>query len=554
MDDRFLLCSPTEGISTYNRFLQTEREAKRQRSDQYRDYPEHRDVIMVAEGLRKWAFEGSWAVCAVCRGAHRAKLDPTHFLKDDGKAVWDAVQRGLSIQDKWPNIMKTCSFCAGDYYVPRFTDFSLLCHGITDDILHALRPIHIFNGPPTYGKTGFRRHVQMTVLRWSPADVLAKIDKLPPTSRRKARLLNEWLMENPDSSYCTFVEEHRAAFREDTVSRALPFSFLLRPYIETALWPHLYPNNSLCDTNMSGRERKYKSVKQAFLAKVCSEVLDYALRYDLLQFHYDRHVLSHFSEVGQRATGIPLERVLKEFPDSPHDLKMNRAALADLNRQLGRARFLVTLAPGAYATTWSYFVERTRHMAGRRVLGDNTLEALHVINVLDQLCRGYLTKSNIPHERVQCPWIVFDHARARSCVQAWAYRLEFQDGMTLGQPGAAHRPYHGTGMPHAHVIFWCTPDIQETRLLDWLRADLASEFPPLARCVTRLQLLRDPVPTGLPLCENSTWQEGNLHLRHTGEDEAAGVFPYLSPLCLSEVCHTNVTEVTNVAGVTSYMT
>ena len=115
MDDRFLLCSPTEGISTYNRFLQTEREAKRQRSDQYRDYPEHRDVIMVAEGLRKWAFEGSWAVCAVCRGAHRAKLDPTHFLKDHGEAVWDAVQRGLSIQDKWPNIMKTCSFCAGDY-------------------------------------------------------------------------------------------------------------------------------------------------------------------------------------------------------------------------------------------------------------------------------------------------------------------------------------------------------------------------------------------------------------------------------------------------------
>ena len=82
---------------------------------------------------------------------------------------------------------------------------------------------------------------------------------------------------------------------------------------------------------------------------------------------------------------------------------MNRPALAELTRQLGRARFLVTLDPGAYATTGSYSVERTRHMAGRRILVDNIVEVLRVINVVDQLCRGYLTKSIIPHERFHCP-------------------------------------------------------------------------------------------------------------------------------------------------------
>ena len=120
--------------------------------------------------------------------------------------------------------------------------------------------------------------------------------------------------------------------------------------------------------------------------------------------------------------------------------------------------------------------------------------------------------------------------------------------MTLERPGVAHSPYHGTCMPHVHVIFWCTADIQETRLFDWPCADLATEFPPLARscCGTQCQ--------GLPLRDNSAWQEGKIPLRRTQEDEAAGVCPFPSPHCLSEVCHTNVTEVNKVAGVISYMT
>ena len=135
--------------------------------------------------------------------------------------------------------------------------------------------------------------------------------------------------------------------REETFPEVLPFSHLLRPHIETALWPHLYPKDSICESNMS-------------------EVFDYALRLDLLQFRYDQQVLGHFNKVGTRAHGISLGRALNEFPDSPQDLRMKRAALADLARQLGRACFLVTFDPGAYATTWSHFVERTRHMAGQR--------------------------------------------------------------------------------------------------------------------------------------------------------------------------------------------
>ena len=95
----------------------------------------------------------------------------------------------------------------------------------------------------------------------------------------------------------------------------------------------------------------------------------------------------------------------------------------------------------------------------------------------------------------------------------------------------------------ALVIFWCTADIQETRLEDWPCADQATEFPPLAWSYCETQC-----PHCVPLRDNSAWQEGKIHLRQTQEDEAAGVCP------LSEVCHTNVTEVNKVAGVISYMT
>ena len=64
---------------------------------------------------------------------------------------------------------------------------------------------------------------------------------------------------------------------------------------------------------------------------------------DLLHFHYDRHVLGHFQNIGNAAS-IGLQRALKHFLDSPHDLLLNARALEDLNRQFGPAKFLITLA------------------------------------------------------------------------------------------------------------------------------------------------------------------------------------------------------------------
>ena len=80
-------------------------------------------------------------------------------------------------------------------------------------------------------------------------------------------------------------------------------------------------------------------------------MLDLAANFELLHFQYDRHALSHFTGVG-RSSNIELHRALKNFPDSPHDLLLNARALEDLNKQVGAAKIMLTMAPGAYATTW----------------------------------------------------------------------------------------------------------------------------------------------------------------------------------------------------------
>ena len=57
--------------------------------------------------------------------------------------------------------------------------------------------------------------------------------------------------------------------------------------IECALWPNLYPYTTLCKSVLSGKESRL-SGKILFHTKLFSEIIDYALHFDLLQFQYDR--------------------------------------------------------------------------------------------------------------------------------------------------------------------------------------------------------------------------------------------------------------------------
>ena len=57
---------------------------------------------------------------------------------------------------------------------------------------------------------------------------------------------------------------------------------------------------------------------------------------------------------------VSLVRTLKIFPDSPMDLYLNHLALSDLILLFGKAKLLITSAPGACATTWCEVVNHVK--------------------------------------------------------------------------------------------------------------------------------------------------------------------------------------------------
>ena len=102
-----------------------------------------------------------------------------------------------------------------------------------------------------------------------------------------------------------WAEKHLEVLSQES-ERQLSLGSLLEPFVEVALWPHLYPGKWFCESQVGaprewapfaaggrrtdGNQHK-ESGKALFVAKLTCSVGDYAARFDLLQFQLDRHVL-----------------------------------------------------------------------------------------------------------------------------------------------------------------------------------------------------------------------------------------------------------------------
>ena len=74
--------------------------------------------------------KGSCAICETCDAAHRVMM---HLAS-------------LTSTDKWRNKTRNCTFCPSDYHVPHQNDFPLPLLNQSREVIHALRPVHLFIG------------------------------------------------------------------------------------------------------------------------------------------------------------------------------------------------------------------------------------------------------------------------------------------------------------------------------------------------------------------------------------------------------------------------
>ena len=96
----------------------------------------------------------------------------------------------------------------------------------------------------------------------------------------------------------------------------------------------------------------------SFIAKLTCPVVDYGQRWDLLQFQYDRYMVSKITGRDNAGRDFPLKWKLKDVPGTPFYLQIRRNALIDMTAQLGMPDWMLTFAPGSFTLPWPRWVQQ----------------------------------------------------------------------------------------------------------------------------------------------------------------------------------------------------
>ena len=100
---------------------------------------------------------------------------------------------------------------------------------------------------------GYRVREEPFKIKWAVEDVEVKIRNIrDPASRRRTRATFDYLMSASNCSYAKFIQMHWSHVREPWIFEL--FSHPPFHDVETALWAHLYHDNTLCESFLEGQE------------------------------------------------------------------------------------------------------------------------------------------------------------------------------------------------------------------------------------------------------------------------------------------------------------
>ena len=239
----------------------------------------------VAKELEFWAIHSSWSYCRDCKLLVSRKLLPSYSKRPVIKP-----------QPK-------CQCQGKRYYTPRYADIPAVLRGLTSTEIATLRPMDLHNGVYNRQQHGYRKKTGMTQVTWFRLTVEEKIGNVQNAdSRRRCQEAYDYFMSATNSSYRTFVnrrEEDLLAGRSINMYKSGD-----NEGIEYALWPSLYPVTSWCETMLSGNNERL-SCKVSFMTKVMSQIRDYCLHYDLLQFQFDRWLFNTVTGAIRRKPVLP---------------------------------------------------------------------------------------------------------------------------------------------------------------------------------------------------------------------------------------------------------
>ena len=243
--------------------------------------------------------------------------------------------------------------------------------------------------------------------------------------------------------------------------------------IECAPWPHLYPFRNWCDTSFTGHQHR-KSAKLSFFVKLLSEIIDYSLSFELLQFHYDRWVYKTVTGAihTARKENCSPYRSLDSKTFSMGFWKRQHSFLLDALRQFGKPSLFFTFLPYECSFPFPKWLD-VRDRIGHPPIRLAGAETYSVAHALEQIVRGYLTGCN--DQRWRSHVFSYSQIPTQNNVLTYFYRFEFQKRGTI----------------HMHLLVWLR-DISEIDFKG-IRADVPTGNPEAAFSIREFQKSDKPM-------------------------------------------------------------
>ena len=388
--------------------------------------------------------------------------------------------------------IKACPCISPRYHIPQAFEIPLCLRGLNKSEILTLRPFTLHNGNYKLHQHGYRKKDGFTRVSCSEESVLEKISKLGSVSKVKCMLAYRYLTTSPRSRYNHFIQlrdEHVKTGKQVNL-----YDYRENDGIECELWPHLYPFYEWCETSLSGNTSR-QSAKVSFNFKVLSEVLDYSLDYDLLQFVYDRWLFNTVSGAISSAKQFQASAAIflssKTF--SLEYWRWHHRYLIDAVRQYGYPDVFITISPYEWTFPTPVWLQNAAEISGKMPTQLATLETLNIVHVLEQTVRGYHCGTN--SLRWKQHLFNYDKQMNKRNVRNFFYRIEFQ----------------GRGTAHVHLLV-SLEDLSKCSYTD-INAHIPCDDEELAFLVYDLQQSHKTV---LPCNEHATQvskdQNGKQHL------------------------------------------
>ena len=406
-------------------------------------------VFKIASDLKFWSYYNSWTFCSSCNSLN---TKPMQF---------NFANRPKN------SLLKKCPCKEVRYVIPKYQQIPTVLLSLTSSDVEVLRPFYIIFETYERHSHGYRVKCCPMKLRISDKSVEEKINALTDeTQKLKCQNAYTFLMSSHVSSYSYYVQlrEHLLA-SNDTLNL---FNFRKTQGIECVIWPNLYPFTAWCESNISDGGTHLSS-KVSFYTKLFSEILDYGMHFDLLQFQYDRWLFKTVSGAVNTARFLRCSpaRALETKTFSATYWQWQHRYVLDAVDQFGLPDVFITISPFEWSFPFPSWLDEVRMKTGKGPTELPGFETAHIVHTLAQLVRGYLCGSN--SKKWSNHIFSYNAKKDHSNVKTFFYRFEFQK----------------RGTAHLHLLIWLN-DITKIQH-KYIRADLPDDNPDLSYLASKYQ-------------------------------------------------------------------